>query len=440
MSFKLGAAIATMENLSEEGALGATEDALEAATNAVDVADGNTEVVAEAGEIDNLDTGIEDAFEAVDKVEELKDIAEETMQDGGMDEATAKAVEVAHESIMAAIGMSHRHSGRTDSPVLSNESYRSAQSRTSATKLTIEKLSESAGKIIENIKRALKHAWNMVQNFFAGIMRNRALMEKHLNSLEGKVKAIPAGASMKGDKIKGGVNGIRIDGKADADTASKVLQSASSLLSASQAVAAEVGKASLNDDGSAGKWVQDFSGKLTTAIHRLGTNGKAEGKDAYGYLAGGRAVVVEGGTDEQAARIQLVEVGKKAEEAAAPSVDQMKRLVTQAKTVLGELRAYEKSIGDLKKGSELALRSLDHASSMTQKASQSEDDKAGNEAANKTRDGVKKAARTVISAMNKFGGPVPGAAFAAVKATADYVTAGVNNYGSGAAEKKEEKK
>jgi len=438
MSFKLGAAVATMENLSEEGALGATEDALEAAETAVDVAEGNTEVVAEAGEIDNLDTGIEDAFEAVDKVEELKDIAEETMQEGGMDEATAKAVEVAHESIMAAIGMSHRHSGRTDSPVLSTESYRSAQSRSAATKLTIEKLSESAGKIIENIKRALKHAWNMVQNFFAGIMRNRALMEKHLNSLDAKVKGIAAGSTMKSDKVKGGANGIRIDGKADADTASKVLQSASSLLSASQTVAAEVGKASLNDDGTAGKWVADFGTKLSTAVHRLGNNGKAEGKDAYGYLAGGRALVIDGGTDEQAARVSIVEVGKKVEEASAPSIDQMKRLVTQAKTVLNELRAYEKSIGDLRKGSELAIKALDHASSMTSKA-QDPDDKAATEAAGKARDGVKKAARTVITAMNKFGGPIPGSAFAAVKATADYVTAGVNNYGA-AGEKKDEKK
>lgn len=425
---KLGNLVTTFENLSESGALGATEDALDAAETATDVAEGNAEIVEDAGALDNVDTGIDGAFEAVDRVEDLAEVAEDAMKEGGLTEDAAKTLEIAHESIMSSIGLSVA-SGRSNKPVMTFENYRSAQSRAHATQVTLEALGESVKNVIETIKRALKAALAMVQNFVAGLLRNRALMEKHLNNLESKVKAIPSSAKKKADTVKGGANQIRINGKADPATAAAILKTATALLAAGTKISGTVGGFNATGD-----WVNKFNEEVKRDIISLGEGGKDDGKAAYGHLSRGRSIVIEGGEEGAASRVNIVEVQKKVETASAPSQQEMGSLLTQAKTVLTSLGQYERAIKDLKKGAESALRALESGFAATAKSSEKEED-------GKKSSEVKAASRTVISAMNKFGAPIPGAAFDAVKATADYVTAGLNNF-STAPEKKtaEEKK
>ena len=86
---KLGDVIAILEDLSSSGALGATEDALQAEQNATDVAEGNAEMIKDVAEIDSVDTGISDAFDAQDRVEELLEAAKETNAEGGLSEKEA---------------------------------------------------------------------------------------------------------------------------------------------------------------------------------------------------------------------------------------------------------------------------------------------------------------------------------------------------------------
>lgn len=422
---KLGNIVQTFENLSESGQLGATEDAVEAANTATDVAEGNAEVVEDAAELDNIDTGVDDAFEAVDRIEELKDVAEGAMQEGGLTEDAAKTLEIAHESIMSSLGLSHRKTNLSAKPVTTFESYRSSTSRAHATMVTLESLGDSIKTVVENIKRALKAALNMVQNFVAGLIRNRSLMDKHLTNLESKLKAIPSTAKPKSPTVKGGANSIRVDGKASAQTALQVLESSGKLIQGGAAVAASVAAFSATAN-----WVNEFNASLKKVAEALGAGGSDEGKKGYGHLSRGRSLVLVGGEEAgEASRVELAEVQKKVEAADAPSVQEMSTVVRQAKSVLQALGQYERAIKDLQKGAQSALSSLESGYKAAAKGSEQEDDK-------KTAGDVKAASRTVISALNKFGSPIPTAAFDAVKSAADFVTAGINNFST--AEKKAE--
>ncbi len=271
--------IVTMENLSESGAMGATEDALAAAETATDVAEGNAEVIEGAGEIDNLDLGIEDAFEAGDHIEELLEAAEGTMKEGGMTEQEAKLLEVSHESIMRSLGMSHRTTSLSKNPIVTIESYGSSQTRQSATIATIESLVSSGKNIVTQLIAALKAAWNTVSNFVAGLLRNRDLMDKHLSNLQAKVKALGDDLKPRAESFKAGAASLSVDGKASPATARQILQSASSLIAASVTIASSIKVVTKPDEAAA---------SVEAALTRLPKHG-----DSYGHLTLGRSIKVK---------------------------------------------------------------------------------------------------------------------------------------------------
>lgn len=408
---KLGAII-TNENLSEQGALGATEDALKAAETAVDVAEGNVEVIEGVEEIDNMDTGIEDAFAAEKQVENLLDAAEETMKDGGMSDKEAKLLEITHESIMASIGMSHRHTNMSKNPVVSMESYVSSQTRKSATMVTIESLKGSGATIIKNIVAALKAAVNTVANFVAGLMRNRAIMAKHLSNLEGKVKAIDTTKHQRAkETFKTAAQALSVDGKASYDTAMKVVKGATDLVLAASHMSAHV--------------------NVSESVDKAGAAIK-EAAELVKHVTHGRTLKVE--ENDGIVTVAFTE-GKAADEIHAPTKDEMGKLLTEAKNALEELRKFEKVQTKFKDGVNSIIKRLEEVKDVVRSKFGDDASKAQHsEAAD-----VKKKARQARAVLSKAGGTLPGAAFAAIKATADYVTAGVNNYKSNG-ENKDDKK
>lgn len=414
---KFGNIVATMESLSEQGALGATEDALEAEQTATDVAEGNVEVTEGAKALEGMDTGIEDAFAAGDKIEDLLENAEETMKEGGMTEGQAKILEITHESIMSSIGMGHRHSGMSKNPLVTLESYASAGTRGSATAVTLEGLMDSAKSIANNIVKALKSLLNTVMNFLAGLVKNRWLMEKHLNNLAAQVEKIEAGAKPAKDKITGGAAALTVDGKAGVAEAKKILASAGKLCAASAAVAASI-KTSKNG--------ADAVSSARSAVKLLPKNG-----DGYGFLTGGRKVSIK----EEGESLEVtVSESKGAKEIAAPSKAEMAGLLKDAKTVLQSLRDVEKAQTPLKDGVNAIIARLGEVANVVRsKVGSEESKKKQAEAAE-----VKKQARVARALLSKAGGTFPSAAFAAVKGVADYVTAGLKNLK--AEEKKEEAK
>lgn len=403
--------LSTVESLSESGQLGATEDALEAAQTATDVAEGNAEVIEGTGAIENLDTGIEDAFEAEDKIEDLLEAAEETMQEGGMSESEAKLLEVSHESIMSTLGMGHRTSGLSNNPILSMESYGSEQTRLSATMATVESLKDSAKTIATNIAKALKAALTTVINFIVGLLRNRGLMEKHLNNLKSQVDKLDTTKYSKAKEDFATAAGpLTVDGKASVATANQILDSAKKVVAAAVTISSVL-KTKADADP------EEAVTAVRSAVTGIGRNG-----DGYGHLTAGRHLKIE--EKEGTINVTASEGSAKADKIAAPSKQEMAGLLTKALDVIKGLREFEKTQTKLKDAVEAIIARLNEYTSVVRSKIGTEESKKKGEEAAKAR----KTARVARTIMTKAGGIMPSLAFAAVKAVADYVTAGLRNY------------
>lgn len=403
---KLGTFTSTLESLSDTGLLGATEDALKAAETGTDVADGMAEINKEAADINSVQTGIEDAFAAEKKIEELLDGAEQTMQSGGMSDKEAKLLEVTTESILYPIGMG-KASGMTESPILSLESYASSQTKGAASIATMEKLGETLKKVGEQIVRALKAALDKVMGFISGLLRNRAIMEKHLKNLAGRVAAIDTSKQEKSkERFTAGAAALSVGGEASVSTAEKVIKGAIELVNASETMANFVGS---------DKTAEDASATVRSAAARVKT------------VSGGRTLKVEE-VSEGVVSLAFTE-GKTAKDIAAPTKDEMARLIKSAQTALAELRGFEKTQTKFKDGVAALIRRLQEVKDVVRSKVGNEESKAKHSDAA----AVKKKARQAQAILAKAGGTLPAAAFQAIKGVADYVTAGVANYKAPAA-------
>lgn len=389
--------------ISASGALGATQDAMKAAETTVDVAEGNVQMAKDVAELDNLDMGIVDAFDAVKSIEELMELAEDTMKEGGMTPRVAKALEISHESIMSSIGMGHRTTTESKNPIVTMESFKSAQTRISGTIQTMENLQESISNVKEKIKAGLQQAIAMVIQFFGSLTKNRQAMEQHLSNLAGQVTAIPADAQKKGESVPGGA--ISVNGQANAGTARQILAAGKALLEGAMMLTVEIGKVN-PAQGDPAAITNALSEKTQGLVASLGNNNA---------FTKGRKLTAEGGL------LGLVDGGQAAAEATAPSREEMTGLLNEAKNVLQVLRSYEAGIKNLQRGAEASLAALN----ANETAAQQVEGASGADSAGKARELL---ARGVSRQVSRLGSQVPAWAFDAVKATADYVRAGIGNF------------
>lgn len=396
--------ILSMESVSDSGALGATEDALKAEETALDVAEGNAEVVKEAADIDYTGVAIEDAFEAESEIENLLEGAEETLAEGGMSAKEAKNLEVSFESILRTIGMSPKQVDFIQTPVLTQESYGSNVSRYGATVSTIENLKETSSTIIKKIIAVLKSAIGTVVGFLTKLVNNRALMKKHITNLQAKAKDIDTSKQKKAeDSFKGGASSLAMDGRASVETASRILTDAGDFVLGASAIASAVGAAKGPEDA-----IKAVKASLRSGMHA--TNG--------------RTLKIEEKDDSISVTF---EEGKKADSIEAPSKEQIIKLLNEASATLDVLRDVEKTRTKFKDGIQAIISRLEEVSQVVRsKIGSEESKKKAAEAAD-----TKKKARIARSLLSKAGGSLPAAAFSAVKAVADYCAQGIRNYKAG---------
>lgn len=398
---KLGSIIATNEAL----AAASPEEDLEAAQTATEVAEVAGEAQADEQKIEATDGAIADAEVTEDKIGELTEVAQdslagedETVAEGevgeegdGLSEKEATLVEITHESLMASIGMPVQRTTYT------RESFAGKAGRRQVTLEALENLKESAKKIGANILAALKAAWNTVSNFITGLLKNRALMERHLTNLLGKVKGMDASLKPNAQKVAAG-------GKAggSAGGIKELLNNATTLIKACGAVA-EAMKAPNMEEA-----VRD-------ALKKADLNGIK--------VSGGRQVKSK--PEEEGAMVQLVgnESATMTEGQVLTSAE-MQAVLNQAITVIKELRSFEKTQSTMRSVFDNIVARV---SEVYAKGKAMVAGKDGKDAANADVE-VKKSARIARQLMSKVGGSLPGAAFGIVKSAADYVNASLNAY------------
>lgn len=418
---KFGNIVANLENLAEQEALSEAQEGVEAEETATEVAEGAGAADIEEAAIEKTDTAIADAEVAEDKVAELTDVAEqslagegETVEEGevgkegeGLTEGEAAMIEITHETILSSLGMAYSR------PTFTSESFKDKYSKRQATLEALEGLKATAKNIGQGIVAALKAALNTVMNFLVGLLRNRALMEKHLINLHAKLKTTEGKQKVK-EVITNGAAALTVEGKASPETAFVLMNEAALLIRISENVSTAL------------------NGNLEGVMQAA----QSGGKEKY-RLTGGRVMTVSTDTDGVKFDIQA---GEGAKEIAAPDAPTMKRLLDRALGVLKDLRKFEGTQNKLKSAVRAIIdrvaKFADDTRAKFAKKPEGEEgavpESQGGEASEGAK--AKRDARMARGVMSKVGGTFPGAAFQSVKAVADYVTGGINNYKTPGAE------
>lgn len=405
---KLGGIVATMEDLAQ--AANSDTDEVAAAETAADVAEVAGEMAIEENTIEGTDTALADAEVAEDKLDELTDVAEASLagegeevaegevgeEGDGMSEGEVAMVEITHESIMNMVGMSFNKVHYT------SESFSAPKTKRDITIATLEELDKSSKSLGQNIIAGLKAALNTVIGFIAGLLRNRALLEKHLVNLQTRLKSLPANAAPKTDKIK-------VSGKlgVTAQSAMEILGNTSKIVGICATISAAVEKG---------------SAAVAQAITSSGANGlKVQANKTL------KTETPEGG----GATISAVDEGTLVTEAAPLARADMDKILNQSLAAVKELRVFDKTQNQLKSAvNNLLSRLQEGYHSARAKASDMTGNKESSEA--QTAAGALKAdARMARQMMSKVGGLLPGIAFGNIKAGADFVTASIKAYGNG---------
>jgi hypothetical protein len=425
--------IHTQESLEEQEMLATAQDDVGAAETATEVAEVSNEVGQDVAEIEAVDTGISDAEGAQDTIAELTGVAEASLaadgeqvpegevgQDGdGLSETEAAVVEITHESIMRSLGF------QVERKTYTPESFNDKKSSRQVTMEALEGLKDSAKKVGEGIMKALRAAFDMVVGFIAKLINNRALMEKHLVNLTKRVTEAKEGPK-KEAKLKAGATILSLNGASDATTAVRVLEGLDHCLGiAEKAADVMYRNKSLEDATRIGMEVQE-------ALAALPANGKGKG-----ILGGGKAFETNmsaASTTDDAGKVSMavIEVGGTKEEIDAPSKSEMNNVLNAAKKVLGHLRAAEKIRSRLKDFVMAVQNASVKAVNMVKTRVGSDESKARATG----MDAFRVAVMTARTIMTKFMTATFSHSFKAVKAAADYVSAGLRNMGDNGDESK----
>ena len=197
--------IMALEELEEGGEVAQAEvtDFVEAPEN--DLADA---AVAE-GEVAAIDDSVEEAADTAETLEAVHDEMGKSLEEGGMSEPEARALEVAVEHLCARVGFPK---SRKTFPAM--EGFANKTSRIQATKIAMEEVAERAKKLWDTIIAALKRAWEWVKNFFKSLLDATIGLKARAEKLEKVAAATKGGHGPTGKKINSsGFALLTVDGK-----------------------------------------------------------------------------------------------------------------------------------------------------------------------------------------------------------------------------------
>lgn len=357
-------------------------------------------------ELESLNGGIQETFDAVTQFEDLLDIAERAEKGEGLTEDAAQLVQMTHE------GMVNRSSLikhlKLTKPVLSLENYRSQYSKKAATYATVATLEANFKQILIKIKEAIIRAWNIVQNGLTALVKNVHVTQAQIHTLSAQLNKLNStDSSMRHSELLKVANGIRIGNKSDPQTAKMILISSLDLIHGAESMSDMLRSFNTND-----RWFEQAASMVESVVTKLGSGA---GQGTYGHLGNGLSVSFQRNSDDTIS-IGNVETGNPVEHAKAPTIDEMQSLLGDASMVVKSLKNYQRVLPDFKKASETIIKSVDDMISASQDSS---DDK----------ENQRKAIRSAIDMVTYFGSNVPSRVYFALKHVLAYISAGTNNYG-----------
>jgi hypothetical protein len=135
-------------------------------------------------EIEETNQAIEEAVEDTDTLEDIASVMDESTENGGMDQTSARMAEVAVESIYARLGV------RKSQALPAMESFGSKGTRLTATKIAVESIGEGIKYVWEKIKAAAEKVWGWIKTFLNAIWNTAGKLKDRAAALLAKVKGL----------------------------------------------------------------------------------------------------------------------------------------------------------------------------------------------------------------------------------------------------------
>ena len=142
------------------------------------------EVNERSNKIDETNEAIEEAVEDADTLEDIASVMDESTENGGMDQTSARVAEIAIESIYARLNV------RKTNAMPAMESFGAKSTRITATKFALENIQTGLKAIWEGIKAAAIKVWSWITSFFQTIMNTAGKLKERAVALAAKVKAL----------------------------------------------------------------------------------------------------------------------------------------------------------------------------------------------------------------------------------------------------------
>ena len=407
-------------------------NSVEAAEVATEVEVGASELTETEGEVEDYSDGIDTSVDAVGELEEVHDNLAESVENGeGMSAETAKIAEIAVEAICAKVGISAKESKTF--PTM--ESFGAGTSRLQATKLTMENIKEQVARIWKAIKDACAYVWNIVKQFFNGLVKNRKVMEKHIQNLKGKAKSLKDEAP-KSKTLKVGAKAFSIDGSATPGTAIKILENSARLSGVAYKTSGLVQQ--LAKDVVDGKL--DVSAKEVLRHFKELGDGVGDARSysdavTVGNFVNNRTIAIHMvkflGSDY--AKIAFINIpGKVAETIAAPDKKEINTILEKAEFAIKTLVEFEKTSKQLEAANKAAANYADKMLKISQKmeAAEKESDDKNDASKRRAADAKQRFTLKVINNLvSALGTAIPSVIYNACKSAADYANAGITNIG-----------
>jgi hypothetical protein len=175
------------------------------------------EVAEDANEIQQETESMEDAVADAETLDMIANTAEKSVEEGeGMDPVAAEIAEVAVESIYARLGVERK-------AIPSLESFGSAGSRKSATRIAIEDWKDTVKKVWEAVKKFFVNLYEKIKNFILNVINTFRSLEKAAKSMKARVLDLKGEAKEKTIKDKSLAKGLG-RGETGTVTAAKAIE------------------------------------------------------------------------------------------------------------------------------------------------------------------------------------------------------------------------
>jgi hypothetical protein len=309
----------------------------EASNTAVDVSlstdttDAVTEMDEHMRSIDQVDTGIESAEVAIDRIAELQSTVSDKLQHtGSLTDFEQKAAEITHESIMSSLGL--------PAVKLTNEST-SYDQRASSLIATLEDQSQSLWqKIVAGVKRALE----MVLVFIQDLVRNNFLLKRYWSKTMEQVKKV-SGQTPSKEMMTDSAKALSVPESVTNDP--KDVEKRLQLMAATAMGMMRVSDISIDEINRINFKLGKLENDRLTDVMQFGKEGippvrTAEG-EAYGFLTGGRSIVRASGVFIDRAYEKMIVSGAETTEIAVGTPEVMNDAMGLADKIMDAIRKFD---------------------------------------------------------------------------------------------------